>query len=999
MATDATPFQTPPSLKNAAGLSDSNEYAATWTGQSNSRPRGYASDGLEVAQELALARTGLDVTGIVIPDNAARAVGVVETLTVTTTLIFNEWNTNAWLRLGVMAFATAGAPELGYAQVIQNGVNSITVKWISLPVNDQTINGYLVRDPYPGFNGRPGGARYYGYEQVRVLTPYTPLKDIESPTVGETVWLPPQHAEYAVVDGPLRTGKRLLLPAPWTLPTAVTLFDDLGVFLPLTRREGSHGYGISEIADATYAGTGAPTGHPLIDITGNVYTFTNAVSASVDLASGYLIVEWSASQGSAIRRSWARIASSTTTTFTVDAASWLGDGAPSRSPATEDTTGTLAFSDDSGTLLVTWTTHGFLEGDRVAFVGGDLPSGVTAGQPYVVRYIDANTFHISETLDHSPLAWVDAGTGLRTAYEVWWYTAWIGHWRDNPYMWLPGPEFGYPNEDQQPHGTFVHWRARGQLLFVHMAVVEPPANDPAFTVLNFYPFDGVSDARFGAMLPFAWRLAAALGKRINMVCLGVNGAPLVPSHVQNYFAYPGRVGWWEYDRYGYGLSLENSESMLSARLKQLITVIAVQALLAESNSKPIRYVSSCHVQGETDALLDAGRELYGATITDYKRWLRDQFDAISASPYENGALVPFAQPLLTRDPWESAATSGTPDFQTFGYDTQGDCNDNIRRAHTADPFADYSITEDIPKQIYDQAVGGLPAYGVIDNAHFSGQGMVWQGSRLAKVVLELIEYAFSHSATALATTNARLLRVANNALLFIGQGARQITSLAGTTTEATLIRTLLPEATRQLLSMRPWSWATRLEPATSVHHDNPRWKAAYAVPGRAITVLEIIAPQDDSSSSLLAAPVPIPIDIEFPPAVAEPEAFEIMRDQSGARILFTDVEEIAGDLTETEVADGQLHPERLPIRPLIRYVDHALDPNDYSESFTTALTWLLASMLAPSLVKGTEGDRVAAQALLKCGGFIRVEAEHETNTQHPRVDLREEHRPSWISGR
>jgi len=982
-------------MKNAAGLSGSNEYAATWTGQSNSRPRGYPADGLAVAQELALARTGRDVVGIIIPDLATRAVGMTETLTVASTLVNGEWNTNAWLRLGVMSFALPGAPEQGYATVVSNGVLTITVKWISLPTNDQTVPGYLVRDPSPGFesaNGRPGGARYYGYEQVRVLTPYVPFKDVEAPPVPGTVWRPPQHAEYPTEDGPLRTGRRLTLPAPWTLPTAVTTFEDLGLFLPLTRREGSHGYGISDVADATWTGVGAPTGHPITDLTTGVYTFENAVSADVDLTGGYLIVDWELAGVS--KRSWARITSNTTTTFTPDATSWLGDGAPSTTPK-EDLTVTF----NTGTDNVLWGTHGFTDGDRVAFYGTTMPSGVTEGQSYVVRNaaVDPDEFQISETLDHSVID-IGAGAVSVSGVQVWWYTAWIGHWRDNPYMWLPGPEFAYPNEDQQPHAGWVHWRARGELLFVHNdPIVTAPANGNILYTL--YPFDGVSDARFGAMLPFAWRLAAALGKRINLVCLGVNGAPLAPSHVQNFNAYHGRVGWWEFDRYGFGVSLEDSESMLSERLKRLVTVIAVQALVAEANTKPIKYLSSCHVQGETDALLDAAREIYGATITDYKRWLRDLFDSISANPYEGGALVPFAQPLITRDPWETTGSGSSGDFQEFGIDVQGDANDNIRRAHTADPFANYSITEDLPKLIFDKVIGPIAATNVVDNAHFSGQGMVWQGSRLAKLILDLIEYAFSHSSTALVTTNARLLRVANLSLLYIGQGARQITTLAGTSAEATLIRTLLPEAIRQMLAMRSWTWATRLETATLVKHDNPRWKSAYAVPGRAITVLEIIPPKATTVTGTVASPYPVPIDTDFPPAVAKPEPFEIMRDQSGARILFTDVEEIAGDVTESEVADGVLHPERLPTSPLIRYVDHALDPSDFSDAFVTALSWYLASMLAPSLIKGSEGDRVAAQALSKCGAFVRVEAISETRTQNPRVDHREEHRAPWISER
>lgn len=977
---DATPFQNVPSMKNAAGLSGDNEYAAIWTGQSNSRPRGYPADGLSVAEELRLWPTGIDMTTVVVPDLPTRTVGMIEDLMFTgVALGVDSWITGTWLRFGASAFTLGVISYRGYAKVLANGGASIRVQWISLPENNSANPGYLVREV----------SRFYEYPNVRVLTPFMPIRDIEPPpptVIGAPLWFAPTHSDYFAPNARLASdGRRLLLPAPFNGTTSVASFEDLAVFLPLTRREGSIGYGISEIADASFAATGTPTGHPILDITAGVFTFANGIGTDPDLAGGYLIIDWE--QGGATKRSWARIASNDATTFTADAASWLGDGVPDAPDAS-----TVTF--DVGAEKITWTGHTFVEGDRVTFTtAGTLPDNVESGRVYRVRNPEADKFQISlalytEIIDIGP----GAGSGTHTGTQVWPYTAWVPHWRDNPNMWVPGPEFARPNEDQQPHAPYVHWRARGQLLYAstHGIPTGRPPPEPE-TGPTFDPWDKATDFRFGAMLPFGWRLSGATGKRINMVCLGVNGAPLSTTSVPNTAGgYHGNVGWWSYERYGYGLPLEDTNSMLAGRIKRLITYMAAQALLAENNAKPLKFLSACHVQGETDSLFDMAREIYIALITDYKRWLRDLVTSIGASPFEGEAQMPFAQPLLTHDPWESNLHGSVIDFQTFGYDAFGDANNGIRIAHTTDEFAAFTITEDIPKVLYNS--------GVIDNAHFSGQGMVWQGSRLSAAILDLLEHALSYSSAVLATTNARILRVANLALVYVGQGANPITSLSDNTTEARLVSLMWQEAARQLLSMRQWSWAIRREPATMVKHTNENWNYCYVVPARAVTPLAILPPNTEEATAintLSVEPTSLP-----PVALPDPpEPFEIQSSPSGHRLLFCNVAEIPGDLTETAIADGVLHPERLSKRPTIVYVDKQIDPERMSDSFATALTWYLASMLAPALVKGQEGEAVAARCLLKCGGFLRIEAGHETVTQQPTKDFREEHRPSWMKAR
>jgi hypothetical protein len=939
-ALDSTPYQTPPALKNASALVDTNEYGVLWTGQSNGRPWGFPEDGLAQEPALLLQAAGLDLTAVVIPDHATRQFGETEWITVDATVKAAQWNTGTFLRLG-----TPQVPLHGYAIVLDSRDAMLQVQWISLPANNATVAGYLVRENPGTVTLTAPALRFAAYDQVRVLTPFQPVNSIIPPLSGAPVsaWFAPPQAPYPAVN--TKAGQRLTLPAPYTLPAGVTTFDDLALFLPLSRREGSHGWGISEIADSSFNGVGTPTGHPVTTIAAGVWTFVNSIGVA-ELVNAFLIVDWH-SAGVA-KRGWARIATNNATSFTPNPGSWLGDGAP-------PTPATAAVTFDTATDEVIWTTHGFGLGDPVFFTGTTPPAGVTFGRVYLAFPTSADRFKLIESLYHQPLD-IGAGAVGVTGFQCWRYTCWVPHWKDNPHMWLPGPEFAYPNEDQQPQASYVHWRARGQVLFGHTGSTSPADPD-------------TGDAKFGALLPFAWRMASALGKRMNVIALAINSSSLPLIGVLNTAGYAGQLGWWSYERFGFGLALEGTSGVLATRLRRLVTFIAGQALTAEANTKPLRFLAAAHVQGEGDALLGT-RELYGASITDYRRFVRDLIDSAGYGSFVGDALLPFVMPLITRVYEVGAA--GSTSVTTGGSDPMSDVNNAIREVLVSERFSAAVLSEDLPKLNY-----GL---GTTDPGHYSGQGFAALGARLAAAALDVLEYALSYTAPVLSAVNARLLRIANLALLYVGHGARQIASLTENTAEARIISAALPHAMEHLLSLRQWSWALRREPLPpqQVGHGNPRWLYAYVVPGRAVSPVAILPP--DAAPGSTPAPV---------------SEFEIGRSPSGARLLFTNVAEIAADLTAAAATDGLIHSERLPRTPTLTYIEHVVDPDRYSPSFTEALIALLVSKIAPALVRGQEGETLRIRWLQTAGGFIRNEAQHENATRQVAI----EHTPDWIGAR
>lgn len=275
-------------LKHIADLSGDYEYFIGWAGQSTSRPWGSKNEAYNLFSEYEAGATGIDLTGVVIVTGTA---GTTETVTVSTTLQANQW-VGAHLRLGTTSSGIAG-----YAIVIANSANSITVKWI-VAASPATVTGILTYEDYR-FAYRP---------QVRILTPYQPTTD------STTLKL----VEYPDPTATVANGGRSVKMPGFTTPAGLT-FERAAALLPFTFNEGIDSYGHSDVQND--AASASPTSL-VIDASPLVSGY---------FINGYLRVDWYS--GGEAKLSWARIASNNASTFTLDAAGWLGDGEPTGTAA------------------------------------------------------------------------------------------------------------------------------------------------------------------------------------------------------------------------------------------------------------------------------------------------------------------------------------------------------------------------------------------------------------------------------------------------------------------------------------------------------------------------------------------------------------------------------------------------------------------------------------------------------------------------------------------
>lgn len=187
--------------------------------------------------------------------------------------------------------------------------------------------------------------------------------------------------------------------------------------------------------------------------------------------------------------------------------------------------------------------------------------------------------------------------------------------------------------------------------------------------------------RFGAQLDTAYRLSQALGKRINIIHLGINSSGQVWRTGPNAFGYNGTIGWWDWTKY-----LDWTPSDLdgdAARLKLLITKMAPAALLAEGNSKPLKILGVIGYQGEGDAISEGGRQNFSKSFPTFVAWIRKLISDAGLALVD-ADRIPVVQAKITHTPWEWPSLAGYG--STYTGDTQKIINTTFAQIETTDPY-------------------------------------------------------------------------------------------------------------------------------------------------------------------------------------------------------------------------------------------------------------------------------------------------------------------------
>jgi hypothetical protein len=165
--------------------------------------------------------------------------------------------------------------------------------------------------------------------------------------------------------------------------------------------------------------------------------------------------------------------------------------------------------------------------------------------------------------------------------------------------------------------------------------------------------------------------------------------------------------------------------------------------------------------------------------------------------------------------------------------------------------------------------------------------------------------------------------------------------------QAQLCARFYPQARNALLEMGSWSFATQ-RASMALYATNPSttWLFAYAAPADMINAIAVIAQDagDDYSQGFYP-----PLQFPYPQGTTQPPGLSTYVPQPYSQ------ERSADDSTELIMTNVE--------NAVLRYTSYATNTNQYSFLFVQALSYLLASMLAGPLIKGTEGAQMSAQML------------------------------------
>lgn len=219
------------------------------------------------------------------------------------------------------------------------------------------------------------------------------------------------------------------------------------------------------------------------------------------------------------------------------------------------------------------------------------------------------------------------------------------------------------------------------------------------------------------------------------------------------------------------------------------------------------------------------------------------------------------------------------------------------------------------------------------------------------------------------------VQIANLALSHIGHKA-DVTAIDGTeaSREAELCTQFYPHARDVVLERHPWKFAMRRAAASAIDEEVMGWDYVYAVPADCLRVVAVM-PEEfaDDYSDAWVDPRPAydaPMPVQAGSYTAQPFVIEALED--GTEVILTDVE-----------------------NALLRYQVRVTDTAKFPPSLTTAISYMLASLLAGPLIKGSEGIAESK----RCRELAEVEMQAAMVADARQRKIQPTHIVPWLSVR
>lgn len=226
--------------------------------------------------------------------------------------------------------------------------------------------------------------------------------------------------------------------------------------------------------------------------------------------------------------------------------------------------------------------------------------------------------------------------------------------------------------------------------------------------------------------------------------------------------------------------------------------------------------------------------------------------------------------------------------------------------------------------------------------------------------------------------------IVNTALSYLGDSAT-VTAISPPdgSAQAALASRFYPMARNELLEMHAWGFSTaRASMALLANTPLSVWKYAYALPLSVVNVLAVLDPSAGSDYSVdltgwggVVGPIntnggPIPATVGV--GAYTPQDFVVETAPDGSDIVLTN------------------QPNAV-----LRFTQIITDTSKFSPLFSSALSWLLASKLAGSILKGDSGTKTA---LALYNNFLVVFGQASTSDASQRRATSQV-QTAWMAGR
>lgn len=183
-----------------------------------------------------------------------------------------------------------------------------------------------------------------------------------------------------------------------------------------------------------------------------------------------------------------------------------------------------------------------------------------------------------------------------------------------------------------------------------------------------------------------------------------------------------------------------------------------------------------------------------------------------------------------------------------------------------------------------------------------------------------------------------------------------------------------PIARDALLEAHTWGFATKRVLLAELTNNWPQWAYAYARPNDCVKVISVL-PKDATSDyqTNVTWPYPSgPVEIGTMFSADNPQPYACEVNDTGAQVVYTNQE-----------------------TAMLRYIARVTDTTRFSYSFTMALTWSLASMLAGPIIKGEAGRAEAQRCAQFAAQWLSQAKMHDAQQQQ--IDVTQN--VAWIAGR